>query len=288
MSLIDNIKDWLGRKSSSKDNSQLKPQKSKENYIENKNDALNKICNHLSRYSYSSDKNLAILHLWIITPENDNQIAWADSNFQKELKSRLHQEIIDAVKTIEITALTLYDFNQIKEQDASIQTMVESRLYYKTYAMSQQTSINTKKIPKAWLVCIEGQEYIQKKIIPLNPDVQKVWNIGRSEKPSVIDCNDVVIKDNCKDISRQQAAIVIDDGLYFLKCKEGGCRARGGKVTKIIRANGSQEELASLSHKILPHLNEGDVIQLSKSVYLRFTLAEPENVNINSALYEDR
>lgn len=259
---------------------------STENYLENKNEALNIICGHLARYSYSSDKNLAVLDLWVVMPETDSQVSWADANFLKELKIRLHQEMIEAIKNIEIKSVTLSDLNNIISRDSLISPMVENRLYYKIHALSEKSDVALCKASPAWLICIGGEENVIDRIVRLDPDVQTVWNMGRSKRPSVVDINDIVINDDCKDISRQHCAIVIDDGKYYLKCKEGGCRARGGRVTKIIRANRQREELVSLSHRALSHLNEGDVIQLSKSVYYRFSYIEPEDFGRSSAIQQ--
>lgn len=257
-----------------------------ENYLENKNEALNIICGHLARYSYSSDKNLAVLDLWVVKPETDSQVSWADGNFLKELKIRLHQEMIEAVKSVDIKSVTLSDLNNIISHDPLIKPMVQNRLYYKIHALSERSEVTLNKAPLAWLICIGGEENVRDRIVRLDPEAQTIWNMGRSERPSVVDTNDIVINDDCKDISRQQCAIVIDDGKYYLKCKEGGCRARGGRVTKIIRTNRQREELVSLSHRALSHLNEGDVIQLSKSVYYRFSYIEPENYNGSSAIQQ--
>ena len=259
---------------------------STENYLENKNEDLNIICGHLARYSYSSDKNIAVLNLWVVMPETDSQVSWADANFLKELKIRLHQEMLEAVKNVEIKSVTLSELNNIISQDPLIRPMVENRLYYKTHALSEKSDLTLRKASQSWLICIGGEENVRDRIVRLDPDAQTIWNMGRSERPSVVDTNDIVINDDCKDISRQQCAIVIDDGKYYLKCKDGGCRARGGRVTKIIRTNKQQEELVSLSHRALSHLDEGDVIQLSKSVYYRFTFKEPESLNKPSALQQ--
>lgn len=251
---------------------------STENYLENKNEALNIICGHLARHSYSADKNLAVLDLWVVEPETDSQVSWADSTFLKELKARLHQERIEAVKNIEIKTIPLSELHDILSQDTSIKPMVDNRLYYKTHALSKNGDKASIKASPAWLICIGGVENVRNRIYTLDPESKSVWNIGRTERPSVIYSNDIVINDDCKDISRQQGAIIVDDGKYFVQCKEGGCRAHGGRVTKIIRSDGHTDELLSLSHRALSHLKEGDVIQLSKSVYYRFTYTEPEDI----------
>lgn len=257
-----------------------------ENYLENKDKALNIICSHLSRYSCSTDKNLAVLDLWVVTPESDSQVSWTDANFLRELKIRLHQEMIEAIKNIEVKSVTLSELNNIISRDSLIKPMVEDRLYYKLHALSEKNDVTQSKASPAWLICIGGEGNVRDKIVRLDPEAQTLWNMGRSEKPSVVDTNDIVINDDCKDVSRQQCALVIDDGKYYLKCKDGGCRARGGRVTKIIRTNRQQEELVSLSHRALSHLDEGDVIQLSKSVYYRFTYTKPDDFDKPSALQQ--
>lgn len=285
MKLFDKIKELFQGEENAR-NVEVNSVSSTENYLENKNEALNIICGHLARYSYSSDKNIAVLNLWVVMPETDSQVSWADANFLKELKIRLHQEMLEAVKNVEIKSVTLSELNNIISQDPLIRPMVENRLYYKTHALSEKSDLTLRKASQSWLICIGGEENVRDRIVRLDPDAQTIWNMGRSERPSVVDTNDIVINDDCKDISRQQCAIVIDDGKYYLKCKDGGCRARGGRVTKIIRTNRQQEELVSLSHRALSHLNEGDVIQLSKSVYYRFTYKEPESLNKPSALQQ--
>lgn len=283
MSIIDKLKGLFYEEDNSNNSSASKS--TKENYLENKNDALNLICGHLARYSYSSDKNLEVLEMWVCIPENESEVFWADGIFLKDLKARLHQEMIEAIKEIKLNTITSEELKTMKDQDSQLKSMVEHRLYYKTYAKKKKAE-DVKKASVAWLVCIGGQENIKNKVIKLEPETKQTWNIGRSEHPTVIYHNDIIINDDCKDISRQQAAIVIDDGNYYVKCKEGGCRNRGGRVTKIIRSNGQQEELMTLSHRALSYLKDGDVIQLSKSVYLRFTYTEPEDLDKPSALQQ--
>lgn len=289
MKLFDKIKGlFQGEKNSGSTTRQVEANSvsSTENYLENKNEALNIICGHLARYSYSSDKNLAVLDLWVVMPETNSQVSWADANFLKELKIRLHQEMIEAIKNVEIKSVTLSDLNNIISRDSLIKPMVENRLYYKIHTLSEKSDVTLSKASLAWLICIGGEENVRDRIVRLDPEVQTIWNIGRSERPSVVDTNDIIVNDDCKDVSRQQCAILIDDGQYYLKCKDGGCRARGGRVTKIIRTNRQREELVSLSHRALSHLNEGDVIQLSQSVYYRFTYIEPKDSSRSSAIQQ--
>lgn len=284
MSIIEKLKGLFYQEDNGK-NSLAASKSTKENYLENKNDALNLICGHLARYSYSSDKNLEILELWVVVPKTDVEVFWADGNFLKELKARLHQEMIEAINEIKLNTVTSEELKGIKEQDSLLKPMVVDRLYYKTYAKKKVVK-EVKKALAAWLECIGGQENVRNKVVKLDPETKQIWNIGRSEHPTVIEYNDIIICDECKDISSRQAAIVVNDGYYYVKCKEGGCRCRGGVVTKIIRSTGQQEELMTLSHRALSCLKDGDVIQLSKSVYFRFTHTEPEELNKPFALQQ--
>lgn len=245
------------------------------NYIENRNDALRIISLHLSRFTNSTHKNLEVLKLWVAYPENADCVAWADSNFVKELQSRLHQERIDAVKSIEVYEVSADEIMRLTESDTTIGVIKTNQIIYKTCSRTEAKTESRMNAPQAWLVCIGGEEKVEKPVFELNSPKGK-WNIGRTARPSVLEHNDIVIKDGCNDISRLHAAIQTDNGKYYLKCKEGGCRARGGRLTKIIRENGSQEELVSLHHKALSPLSEGDIIQLSNSVYFKFTYERPD------------
>lgn len=254
----------------------------KENFIENKNDALNIICSHLSRYSRSTDRNLAVLELWIVSTLDDEHVEWADGTFIKELKSRLQQELITGIKSIELHHISPDDICGLITGENMILPIIKGRLYYRTHGISEQGSTSIHGFAPAWLVCIGGVENVNQKIFELEPNTRYVWNIGRSENLSVVEKNDIVILDDCKGISRLHAAIILDEGKYYLKCKPRGCRAKNNhnKVfTKINRANGIEEELVTLSHKALPYLKEGDIINLSNLVYFRITFNNP---HINS------
>lgn len=259
----------------------------KENFIENKNDALNIICSHLSRYAHSSDSNLAVLELWIISSTDDNHIEWADSTFIKELKSRLQQEMITGIKSIELHHVSADDLTSLLNEEGSILPIIEGRLYYKTHSISEQNTSHTHGMSPVWLVCIGGNENVSQKIFEIDPTTKTIWNIGRSESPSVVEKNDVVISDDSKGVSRLHAAIILDEGKYYLKCKPRGCRTRNGQnkvFTKIIRTNRVEEELVTLSHKSLPFLKEGDIINLSDLVHFKVTFNNPYNSTASSAL----
>lgn len=260
--------------------------KHKENFIENKNDALNIICSHLSRYSGSSDRNLAVLELWNVSTFDEDHVEWADGTFIKELKSRLQQELITGIKTIELHNISPENVSELLRGDNMILPIIEGRLYYQTHGFSEQATVSNHGLAPAWLLCIGGMENVNQKIYELEPKGRDVWNIGRSERPSVVEKNDIVIMDECLQIAKLHAAIILEDGKYYLKCKPMGCRVRNNRskvFTKINRATGVEEELVTLSHKALPCLKEGDVINLSNLVHFRITFNNP-HTNISSAL----
>ena len=155
MSIIDKLKGLFYEEDNS-NNSSSASKSTKENYLENKNDALNLICGHLARYSYSSDKNLEVLEMWVCIPENESEVFWADGIFLKDLKTRLHQEMIEAIKEIKLNTITSEELKTIKAQDPQLKPMVEHRLYYKTYAKKKNVE-SERKASVAWLVCIGGQ-----------------------------------------------------------------------------------------------------------------------------------
>ena len=157
----------------------------KENFIENKNDALNIICSHLSRYSCSTDRNLAVLELWVVSTLDDDHVEWADGTFIKELKSRLQQELITGIKTIELHHISPDDISDLICSDNMTLPIIEGRLYYKTHGISEQSSISIHGLVPAWLVCIGGLENVNQKIFELEPNTRCVWNLGRSEPPQL-------------------------------------------------------------------------------------------------------
>ncbi len=261
--------------------------KHKENFIENKNDALNIICSHLSKYTRSSDRNLAVLELWVVSSSDDYHVAWADASFIKELKSRLQQELITGIKAIDLHNISPDDISGLLSGNKMVLPIIDGRLYYRTHGFSEEGSVTIHGTASAWLICIGGLEYVNQKIYELEPKVHGLWNIGRSESPSVTEKNDIVILDDCKGVSRLHAAIIFDEGKYYLKCKPRGCRTRNGQnkvFTKIIRINGIEEELVTLSHRALPFLKEGDVINLSDLVHFRITFNNPHTESALSAL----
>lgn len=241
--------------------------KAAENYVENKYDALNMVCGHLAKYAYSTDKRLGRLSLVVVTHNDDDHVDWADSSFVRELQSRLQQEMITAVQQIDVLTVTPDELADTLARDNRLSPISQGRIYFKTQPIDERVITNT---PPARLECVGGEQYVANTTYDLKPDEQTSWNIGRSPKPTPFEVNHIVINDDCLDVSRRQAAIVIDDGQYYLDGREGGVRMRGGRLTRIIRANGRTDDIISVAHRSLAPLANGDIIQISKTVYLKF------------------
>ncbi|MCM1223468.1 MAG: hypothetical protein NC548_54365, partial [Lachnospiraceae bacterium] len=165
----------------------------KENYIQNKNIAINLISTELSKYAYSNDRNLTVLKLWIISPQDPTQVSWADDSFKEDLANELSQQRIDAVKQIEVLTPSLPEFLKIREADPEIRELSPKRMYYKTEP--KRRAVTPGYVKKAWLVCRQGNEHMVKEVIELNPEKRQRWNIGRCEQVSINNMNDMVIKE---------------------------------------------------------------------------------------------
>lgn len=249
---------------------------SSNNYIENKNQATQLITTCLSKYADSTDKDLAVLELWVIRDPNSPIVPWADEAFLNDLRKELHQERIIGIKKIKLYLPTYEEFLELKKQRPEIMPIERTRLYYHTHSAGKSGPVSVKG-QTAWLSCIQGQNNLQQDTFELNPGQKKQWLIGRGSngKPMAVP-NDIVINPDCRNVSSTQATIIYDDGQYWLACRKGGCRNLGGTVTKIIRTDGTEQELLTLSPKLLPPLKEGDVIMLARTIYLRFSYKKPE------------
>lgn len=241
------------------------------NYIERKNDAIRLVCSALSRYAESRDKHLAVLQLWIIRAEDKAEVQWGDEGFVEELFAALRQERVTAIKRIEIKSVTYSEFLKIKEANPDISAIDYSRLYYLThpYTAAKPAAAGKTDALKAQLQCVKGQEFMANPSILLDPSKQTVWSIGRGMTTANFAKNDIVIDDECRNVSSNQALLSIRDNTYYLQCKVGGCRMQHGTTTKICHPDGTETELMTVHN--LYRLNPGDIICLAKTIYLQFT-----------------
>lgn len=138
------------------------------------------------------------------------------------------------------------------------------------------------KSSKARITIVEGLGSCRQPEYILDAAEKKIYRIGRgavSRKPgSAYRMNDIIIDDNNPDPNVQQlnnfvssahADIIVDDGRFYLKAMPSGCRAMGGSSTKIIR---DQEPYELRDTQSTFALQNGDIIELGKSVLLQFSL----------------
>lgn len=245
----------------------------KGNYLENKSKAVLAICNHLYKYAYSNRRDLAVLEVWIVNPEETEILDYNDPEFMKDLESALAQEQITGVRRINHNApVSMAEIRAMQAKDGKIEAVIEGEIYCKLHAIEHSAKAESAvKAPEAWLVCVLGDEMVQTKVYHLDPTKKTSWHIGRCERISPFSINDIVILPECTTISREQARLLVEDGKYFLQRKERGSR------TKILRASGEEEELFTTEPRELKWLDEGDHININKQIYYRFTYINPEN-----------
>jgi hypothetical protein len=140
------------------------------------------------------------------------------------------------------------------------------------------------KQTKAVITVLKGHGSCKEKKYILCKDDKDIYHIGRgaiSNKPgSAYRVNDIIVEENNPDpaiqkmnnfVSSAQADIILDDGHFYLKAMPTGCRSSGGSATKIIR---DQKPMELRDSNINHPLQDGDIIELGKSVLLYFSIVE--------------
>jgi hypothetical protein len=149
-----------------------------------------------------------------------------------------------------------------------------------------QTVVNA----KVRISSVLGMGTLMQRVSVLDTTKKTIFHIGRGEVSNKYDTyrtNDIVIKADETDqeqkaknenVSSAHADIVFRNSTFYLKAMQGGCRPEGGSATKIIHGEGIPEELRS-TNTFYP-LQDGDLIELGKSVLLRFEIVNDEEQEI--------
>lgn len=147
----------------------------------------------------------------------------------------------------------------------------------KTVNMQVSTRVTARITVLVGTGTLEQPEYL------LDSDFKKCYHIGRGKAVRRSDSfrrNDIVIADNESDetlnalnkhVSGSQADIVFCNSFFGLRAMKSGCRSEGGVATKILREN-SVTELTDSNR--IHRLENGDMIELGKSVVLQFDVME--------------
>lgn len=150
-----------------------------------------------------------------------------------------------------------------------------------TTTVSKAADVRASTRVKARVTVLDGTGTLEQPEYVLDSDLKKTYHIGRGKAVRRSDSfrrNDIVIADNEPDetlnalnkhVSGSQADIVYCNSFFGLRAMKGGCRSEGGVATKILREN-SVTELTDSNR--IHRLENGDMIELGKSVVLQFDL----------------
>jgi hypothetical protein len=148
---------------------------------------------------------------------------------------------------------------------------------------------------KVRISSVQGMGTLMQREYVLDTIKKAVFHIGRGEisnKYATYRTNDIVIKADETDpdqkaknenVSSAHADIIFRNNAFYLKAMQGGCRPEGGSATKIVRDEGIPEELCS-TNTFYP-LQDGDLLELGKSVLLRFEIVKDEEPEIKLAVF---
>lgn len=137
---------------------------------------------------------------------------------------------------------------------------------------------------RATLELVDGTGSLHTPAVSFPCEEGVLIRIGRgavSRKYGQLRQNDVVIRTDDPNaelqrlnnaVSSAHADIVCQKGNFYLQAQPSGCRPEGGSATKIFRGHQSPVELRT-SH-MLYLLRDGDIIELGKTVCLRFTMGD--------------
>ncbi len=227
-------------------------------------------------------ENLAIV---VIRNEEDDDMAkydWIGKKFEDDLRRELANAFLDQIgsKSLQIVLKS-------KSEIEGCLSLIDNQVYYKWGKADSLQEETPKETPYKRIVAslsiVEGTGSMIKPTYILDSDNKKTYHIGRgvtSRKGGKYRVNDIVIKDIeadeelCKNnghVSSTHADIVFKNNKFYLKAAIGGCRAIGGSPTKIVR-NEKETELRDTA--LLYPLEDGDMIELGKSVLLAYSLNE--------------
>lgn len=223
-------------------------------------------------------ENLTIV---VIRNEEDDDLAkydWIGKRFEDDLKRELTNAFLEKIgsKSLQIVL-------KPKSETEGCLSLIDNQVYYKWG--KPNVDDKPKEIPYERVVAsvsiIEGTGSMMKPSYILDSDSKKVFHIGRgvaSRKGGKYRVNDIVIKDKEADhdllecnahVSSTHADIVFKNNMFYLKAAIGGCRAIGGSPTKIVR---NEKEIELRDTALLYPLEDGDMIELGKSVLLAYSL----------------
>lgn len=246
---------------------------------------INELLKRFRNSTGTDTKLMENLTIVVIRNEEDDDMAkydWIGKKFEDDLRRELANAFLDKIgsKSLQIVL-------KPKSETEGCLSLIDNQVYYKWGKADSVQEESSKEIPYERVVAhisiIEGTGSMVKPVYTLDSDIKKLYHIGRgvaSRKGGKYRVNDIVIKDREADeelaqynafVSSAHADIVFKNNKYFLKAAIGGCRALDGSPTKIVR-NEKASELRDTN--LLYPLEDGDMIELGKSVLLVYSLNE--------------
>lgn len=260
---------------------------------------IGEIIKKLSNSTGTDSKLVENLTIIVVRNEEDDdmtQYDWVGKRFEDDLKRELANAFLD-----KIGSKSLQIMLKPKSEAEGCLCLIENQVYYKWEKLGASSEEKPEEMPYkrcvATLSIIEGTGSMIKPAYTLDSDSKKLYHIGRgvnARKNGKYRINDIVIKDKEADpelldcnahVSSAHADIVFKNNAYYVRAAAGGCRASGGSPTKIVRDENATELRDTA---LLYPLEDGDILELGKTVLLQFTLGkETPQDNSNNAMTVD-
>lgn len=251
-----------------------------DNAIDKRDRAVRLITDAMKTATGSDNEMLSDLTVHVIVRSasfDPLEYAWADEKMKSDLRLSLDNAFLEKIgsKSINIEFTTADDIQ-------GLLPVVDRQLYY-SWGKADETPTPPEQIC-ARIETVEGTGSTKQPVYTLDSFNKNVYHIGRgtmSSKNGTYRKNDIVINDRDADQELQQnnnhvssihADIIVRDNRFYLKACPGGCRANGGSPTKIVRDETTME---LRDNTMLYPLEDGDMIELGKSVLLTFSLIRP-------------
>ncbi|MCM1293157.1 MAG: hypothetical protein NC230_06235 [Bacteroides sp.] len=198
---------------------------------------------------------------------------WADEKLVEDLRRELDNSLLSAIGSESITIQFVHE-GELDTENMTEIAPGELYVSWKVKKIEKPTAAT-----KVEIRLIETTGSLVENPVILTTD-KPIYHIGRgavSRSAGAVRYNDVVIRDDEPDesllkcnqlVSSCHADIVVRDGKFCLRASAGGCRGLGGAATKLISGERIDEMMDTST---LRPLKSGDLIELGKSVTLRFT-----------------
>lgn len=249
-----------------------------DNAIDKRDIAVKALLNEFRQATGSTSNAIASLFIYVIVDREDYDVkkySWADDTMKEHLRLELDNAMLEGVgrNRIEIDLIT-----SDKLPQSSIE-IIGGHLYYSFVTPHRRKE----KTVRAKITVVEGTGSIDNSHYILDSEAGHVFHIGRgtlSTKPGAYRPNDIVIRSDDPDrnlqsannhVSSAHADIVAENGNFYLKALQWGCRPMGGASTKLIHGGESHE----IKDTAMKHpLHDGDLIELGRQVILLFSTSD--------------